>query len=1265
VVRTTQDIDIAEVPLSGTTLIEASAGTGKTYALAALYVRFLLESELSVDQILVVTYTRAATAELRVRIRRRITETLEALERGEEGLMPDDVILAGIVNKARDSAQSAQQRRVLKSALDGFDEAAIFTIHGFCQRVLKRHAFESGVSFDVELTEDQPLLLEEIACDYWSKQLALASEPLVEALIARNVEVETLVRFLRRVLANPELELAPGPRSTHVGPLERNFVAARARVAELWAEHKLSVLHFLLASGLNKNSYAPSSIRGTWSDTLDAIERCSAQDFGRKALEWFSNLTPSKLRAKTTKSGSVPEHAFFDACEELLRAAEALRRALDQNIVNYLHDFRDYALQELRERSEQRAVLGFEDLLSLLLQALKNERGAGLADIIRRNYRAALIDEFQDTDPIQFEVFQRIYAASNLARREARPALFFIGDPKQAIYAFRGADIFTYLAATRTVDRQHTQGVNYRSDPSVLRAIEALYMRAALPFAFSEIAFWPVQPRPGARDQFEGAALEFLFISRDAAQQAKPVSSAVLEKELPARIATEIAALLNSGTRLGDKPVGPHDIAVLCRTNAQAQAVQVALRERGVPAVLDCQESVFNSEMAEELDRLMWAMVEPGTPKRVRAALATIALGVTAEELVQLDQDEQTWDGWVERFHDLQELWQTQGFVRALRKLCDDCQVTKHLLGVVDGERRYTDLWHLSELLHEAEQRTRKGPRALLDFYRGMRAGLKTSESLPREAVQLRLESDSQAVTLTTIHKSKGLEYALVYLPFLWGSAGLWRDDELMPLFHDPEGRSPVLTLPGAAQAANKLAKDHAEREALAEGLRLLYVALTRAKHKLSVVWGRLGKVQDSALGYLLHQPPGTLAASGADVDVDTLRAATAKRISSLADAEMRADLEALAQAADSAVCVRELGAVDPRVQYKPPESASAALQKPHVDWPQRLLWRVGSFSSLVEGPYIRARASATPTLNDALDRDRDARAPRTAVLEERSHTTAERVRVPLADFPAGAAFGHWVHSIYERAEFQGEKAALEPIIAGVLTEYGAERKWLPGLRDAIYDSWHTPLAAAVDLSLPAANAHLPNLACLARDKYRTELEFTVPVVDPELASDDRAALRARQLAELIERHTSSDSERAYAQHVARLRFAPLRGFLRGFIDLVAEHEGRYFILDYKSNRLGDTPSDYQPAALEHTMLQHHYVLQYLLYTVAVHRYLTVRIHGYDYDQHFGGVYYLFIRGMSPSFAPGNGVYFARPARALIEALSDFLRTPRMPQDQP
>jgi exodeoxyribonuclease V beta subunit len=1244
-------LDLLAVSLEGTTLVEASAGTGKTHTIATLFVRLLLEKGFGVREILVVTYTRAATAELRLRIRRRLVETLECFSR--QPAAAEDPVLAALRERARGNDKLVEGQQRLADALRQFDEAPIATIHGYCQRVLAGYSFESGAAFDLRLLEDDRLLVNEVVQDFWANRLCAASELFAGHLRERGVTLGKLSQLVERALSNPDIALVPLPaaREQERAQLEQRLAAAAERAQASWRASSAELIRLLSDGRLHAARYKPEQIRGEWARELAMLSQLPLGALPK----CLPLLTPEALRKYAKKGKPAPVHAFFDDCQELHDARCALLASLDAELVEFRHALLAYARAELPRRKAQAGQLGFDDLLLQLRAALRSARGEALTARLRQLHPAALIDEFQDTDPVQCEIFSRIYAPD----RPEPGSLFLVGDPKQAIYAFRGADIFAYLKAAAGAPRASLP-INYRSDPRLLVALNTIWQRAERPFLWDEIEYQPVSAPANAIDRLGGplaerAPFELLFVPRTALDPAqdKPIPKSQLEACLPELVAAEIVGVLESGSTLAtdpagqSRPIAPRDIAVLCRTNRQAQRVQAELRKLGVPAVLDGDASVFDSELAGELMRVMSAMAEPGSAGELRAALATSLLGQNATDLARLEHDERAWDEWVRLFHELCELWQTRGFIRALHALLERCGVAERLLTRDDGERRYTDLMHLAELLHAEASSSKSGPLALLEWLRRMIQGESERMTLAASDMQIRLESDAQALTLTTIHKSKGLEYALVYCPFSWDGANLRGLDKEHPRFHDgPHGERLTLDLGAGDEAKPDPAhKTRAEQETLAEELRLLYVALTRAKQRVSVIWGALGDAKSSALGYVLHPTRDPLAGDA--------REAASQRLERLSDAELRRELDELAAAAGGAIEVREVVFREREPWRRPAVSEQGLAARVLLRSPADSL-RSHSFSRLAAESRVAAHAVEGQAI-EGIDRDEAARSPAAEALP------SPRPRVTLADFAAGASFGHLVHSIYEQIDFRVASAdeLLEPVGAA-LVAYGMPELSAPLLARALFESLRAPLCVS--------GLELPSLSVVPPEARIAELEFVFPI--PEPAAPSRAAVQqelfggrgaglasfsAKRLAALLAAEGKTQTERLYAERLRGLGFGPVSGYLRGFMDLVVQHAGRFYLVDYKSNHLGDHAEDYAQPKLMAAMFDHHYVLQALIYSLALHRYLARRQPGYDYARHFGGVYYLFVRGMSPEHALGSGVFAERPSPGLIAALDELL----------
>ena len=1205
-------LDPMAVPLEGLTLIEASAGTGKTYTIANLYLRLVVERGLTVDEILVVTFTEAATAELQDRVRRRLRAALDAAT----GRGADDE-MAVLLER---TSQTTVQRR-LQIALADFDEAAISTIHGFCRRMLQENAFESGVPFDIELEADQGPLHEELLADFWAREVAGADPLWVAALRGRKVTADSLGDLLRTAIASPDTAVIPERVDTKDGPaiFRMAFTAAR----EAWLAHRDAVEAELLHSpALKRSSYRAPTV----GSLIDDLDRWFADEDPRDPVppKNLERLTPDALARGTKKGQDPPTSPFFSACPALL----ATRQVFDHQLLRLRRRLVDYARAEHGPRKVERNCLSFDDLLHRLDGALTGEGGERLARTIRRRYRAALIDEFQDTDPVQYRIFRAIYGG----RREP---LFLIGDPKQSIYAFRGADVFAYLRAVADAgERGYTLGINWRSDPSLIRAVNGLFGRGEHPFVVDRIRFGPVAARPGSRDglRIDGQtppSLQIRFVPRDGSPGRPGTQGAITgdfsDKELPDRVAADIARLLSSGATLQrqdeDQPTDLRagDVAVLVRTNAQAMAMQRAMRRLRIPSVLRSQESVLTSDEAGELLTLLRAVHEPGDAGRVRAALATDLLGLTGDHIAALRDDDRAWEVWARRIRSWRETWEKGGFIQLFRRvleartktgtLTDAPPAHARLLGMVDGERRMTNLLHLAELVHRAEVQGRMGCGGVLRWLARHIADPKQQA----DAAELRLESDELAVQLVTIHKSKGLQYPVVYCPYLWKR---WRGDSDKPcVFHDPEQRDRATLDLGTGELAEH--RVLAGRESLAEDQRLLYVALTRAEHLCVTVWGAFTGAGSSPLGYLLHRPAGLIDPKRLDAN-----------LRGLDDDQLRADLQRIAAGTDGAIAVEDLS-MEPAPVAPPAEAGQQPLSARSARRSVRLPWWPSSFSRLAA-----SEEALTPDEAEGLDRDRAAEDPRT-----RRPDAVGEDRVVLWEFPKGARPGSCIHEIYEDLDFQTPDG-LTDLVKAKLGRFGLSAdRWGDTLAGAIRDSLATPLDVDTGRLV---------LAGISASQRVNEMEFIFPV-----AHGRGRRLTAGRLASVLGRHGGPAAR--YADRARGLGFGALRGYLRGFIDLTFEHEGRWYVADYKSNWLGEGRDHYDDVGIWSAMAGHHYVLQYLLYLVALHRFLRVRLPDYDPNRHLGGTYYLFLRGMDPSTGPARGVFEDRPPAALILELSAML----------
>jgi exodeoxyribonuclease V beta subunit len=1184
-----QVLNALECPLAGVNLIEASAGTGKTWTIAALYLRLLLEevngeAPPGIDSLLVVTYTKAATAELRERLRQQLTDFLEVLQGRQQG---SDFLQALAQRFAPGAARDLAVLR-LQEAITGFDGAAIYTIHGFCQRVLTDAAFESGQTFAAELVSDDDRLLVEVVDDFWRRRVV--TSPLLSQVLAEAGETpDGWLAEIRPWLAKPYLQM--------VMPVQRDLQQALQEVERCWQQLAADAVtlqggfDLLLATeGFKATSHSRVQLESSMAELQQWLaEPDSLPILGRDALKRLDKLRPEAL-VKAMKKGFVaPEHLLFQRIGDWLAAWDGYLAQLQLSLAGLKLELIAWVNEELARRRSQERVRSFDDLLTELGAALAAaDGGTQLAAAVARSFRVALIDEFQDTDPIQYDIFRSCFAL------QGRP-LFLVGDPKQAIYSFRGADIFAYLDARQDAPaaQQYSLDTNRRSDVPLVEVVNQLFGRVR-PFLLDAISYQPVHAAPSSGAVLEVADEDAAFTvlwqppegdkpqNKDSAARASAQGCAHEIARLLTLAGQDRAAIIKGDQR---RPLRGGDIAVLVSTHRQGEQMRQALAERGVASVALTQESVFASHEAAELLALLRAWAEPASESRLRAALVTELYGLDAARLLAEVEDETQWEVRLLANAADHQRWLEQGFMSAWRHFLAREQLPLRLLPLPDGERRLTNLSHLAELL-QSESDSRHGMAPLLAWLEGRVASPSGGED-----AMLRLESDAALVKIVTIHTSKGLQYPVVFCPYLWDGAlerrntSFWRYRKAGQAMLSPD----VL--------ADAAVRQQAGSEMLAEKLRLLYVALTRAQHRQYLAWGWVKDMQTAALSWLLH---------AADCpDLASLRELE------FSPAMLQQQLAALASRLPVALHLRQLEcglnplplAQDARQDY------SARLFQRPVYSP----WRVASFTSLTHGRSSKA--------NERPDHD--------GGLPELSADGGELLAVdsPFA-FPRGARAGTCLHAMFENIDFGMSDAQLQPVVAQQLRRHGFADSWQPAALQLLRQTLDAELAPGVRLADVPAGRKL------------VEMEFTLPV---------------RQLDVAALRRVLTDPANGLAQPLrtaaAGLDFRTVRGYLKGFVDLVFEADGLVYLVDYKSNHLGEQATDYATEPLLQSVAREHYYLQYLIYCVALRRYFSAR--GRDFAACFGGVRYLYLRGMGMA---GMGIWHDQPAQSLLAELDGLLR---------
>ena len=1300
-------LDPYRLELGGPQIVEASAGTGKTYTIGTLMLRLLLEDGPNgrpppgISEILVVTFTVAATAELRQRVRERLADALLQLETGARS-DKDPAFGDWLEARAGQQRQACAER--LRRALRDFDEAAVFTIHGFCQRVLRQYAFESGGDFSAELMPDESTLLRTVVHDFWAR-LTYDAPPLAVHWLQADgklglPQLESLGTKMARAPRLPRVPARAAAMALDrdgLWRLEETWREAWLAAADAWRAGGPAALELLAAAAeagdLSRVSYKPDKVRERWPERWAA--RFDPRTGPPLAVEGKELAHVAAGSMAVNKGGAEPRHPFFDACARWLSVWREAGEAVAPWAADVPHQLDDWLRRELPARKRQAGRQSFDDLVHRLRDALASgdDRSRRLTRRVRSRYRAALIDEFQDTDQVQWDIFRLVFAPGlDAAPAAAAPAdaadpvpppaapeppLLLVGDPKQAIYGFRGADVFAYLEALEQLgpERRHTLLENFRSDSSLVAAVNAVWGPVPRPFLFQQIPYVEVAARHGDRVLPPRPPLTLAYVPLQSVRGA--AAGKALAVEQARRAAARAAAtavrrllaeppLLERGSE-EPQPVTAADVAVLVRANREAERMQRVLRAHGVPSVLYSEASVLDQAEAAELVAVMAAMLDPADAGRVRAALAAPALGLGATELDALSRDEVAWEERVESFRRWQGVWRRWGLLPAVRQLLDEEEATARLLTLVDGERRLTNLLHLTELLHGVAFQAGLGPEGLAAWFQRVLADTRLREQALGDTAQLRLESDAGAVTVVTVHKAKGLEYPFVFCPFAWSScSGATPPCRL----HDLDGdRRPRLHIGPDLDPA---ARNHAASESLAEELRLLYVAMTRARHGLWLACGPFNGCEASALAYVLHAaalggaPAGE---SGAELAAwQAAVAAAAKAAVAGAVAADAADADPLWQSVRHLAAARpalihavRLGPADLQARGRAPAVAPPAADaraRTLSRRPRQTLSR-SSFTALARGGP--AAAAADPY--DGLDRDGVADG---AAAEEAAPPGRGAQRVPLADVAGGVRLGTGVHALLERIDF-GDPAGWPERARALARVRALPEEALAPLLAALEGVVRTPLGhgeLAFTLAEVPRRDRIDEMAYVLPVSLRVEDGRFRPRRAPQPpgageGAPAAAGVSTADLARALAAHPGGAMPADYPPRLRALGTPAVAGWLGGALDLVFRRAGpgeeRWYLLDWKSNRLGPTWDDYAPARLTAEMARHHYFLQAHLYAVALHRYLGLRLTGYAYERHFGGVLYAFLRGMRPD-SPGSGVLFDRPPRARLEALDALLR---------
>ena len=1187
------------LPLNQISLIEASAGTGKTYTIGSLYLRLLLKAgennfsrPLNVEEILVVTFTEMATEELKKKIRERITDAIDKLtafaETKDKSSFKNDEFLTAL-SQDLDIFEAIHR---LKLAEQNMDLAAIYTIHGFCRRMLMQYAFHSGIHFNLELIKDQSDLLVRFANEFWREHFYplpfemadfIANElgspdyvlSLLESDLGKNLIVDLENQQALSISITEFLHQYLGEYFKDIKALKDFWLESAGKISELITEELNKDYAKGEPKSLSRRSYNTSRL-AKWIEQVNAWANDSRDYVLNETL--MSYFTQSALGEKGEEGASpfiAPIFAELEERASALMSPDLLRRVI-------LYHYRQGLQQKLLDYKLNHQEKSFDDLLRLFCEALQGPQGNELAEMIRFQYPFAMIDEFQDTDSQQYAIFSKIYRDNP----EKNTGFIMIGDPKQAIYRFRGADIFTYLKASDEAQSRFELTKNYRSEKNLVDGVNALFDFPQSPFIYQNINFTAVDSSDDhLRFYLNGKAepaYRFYLTESDKVNKTEMAKICAISIQHWLKSAAENQAVFQNKDTC--KTLQPANIAVLVKNRYEAADVIQELQKLGIASgYLSDQSSVFDSHVAVELLRILKACLNVAE-RPILNAIATALFGLNAADIHQIQQNEADWQRWADSFAQYQQTWQRQGILVMLHQILLEQGISERLLSQATGERDLTDFLHLAEILQQAAT-LHESEAALLSWFE------KQIQGEGRQEAQIRLESERQLVKIVTIHKSKGLEYDLVWLPFLAvpskiptaGDINVYYSKERDETLWDMENRN-----------LNALYE-----ETFAEELRLLYVALTRAKYQMAFALPAQFDKKWNALHYVLSQGEiGKEIALSAPKDTETLLQAFKEK--------MRDNVE---------ICTKPNLEAFPTLSINPKnDELKAAEFTGNIEQD----WRITSFTSIEQGHrrqnyFAESAGKKHAIFDDAKDYDsQNAIEISTALLSENESN--------ILDLPRGKQVGTALHRHFENCYFSDLANTEE--IDKLRQSLQLDETFTEPLQNWLQQISHTPLSNEIGIAL----ADLANKDCIK------EMPFYLAIREHFDVEAFNRALKAHH-------HLPSEP----------LQFEQIQGMVRGSIDLVFRHNGKYYLVDYKSNFLGSTLADYNEDELKKEMLHSHYDWQYLIYTLALHRYLQSVMPKYDYARDFGGVFYLFLRGMNGE--PQSGVFYDRPSVELITEL--------------
>lgn len=1151
-------VDIETHPLQGISLIEASAGTGKTFTITHLYVRCLLETDYNVDQILVVTFTNAATQELKQRIQELIYQLWDYLN----GKQDNAETFCAMFECYQFDKKAI---RKLQVALINFDQAAIYSIHGFCQRVLNTFPIETHSLLHQQIIPNEKEIQQQAIRDYWRKKI-ISNDPVrLRWIISQWKEPDNLLADIQPLMEFESLVIKTEQQ------IDDRFKAINmddlwSELKQQWLDNKSEIYKFLLESkALNRSRVRKPTV----TKLLESLEGVFLESQPYRQIEKWELITTTKLKTCQNKNeDSSIDLVFFELAEAF---EEQHTEWIKLHKKSILVDAAKQVFDTVQQQKKEAQKISFNDLIKQL--SLELESTPSLGDKIKQLYPLAMVDEFQDTDFRQYHIFRALYNENN-----SDGTLILIGDPKQAIYSFRGADVFTYQQAKADTQKHYTLDINYRSTEPYVEMVNQIFKYNKNSFLLKNlIQFQPVNsPLNNKLQILENDQPVTPLVCWISKFDKAGINKGKATEYFAECCAREIYHILqNQSLQINGEICQASDLTILVKTGFQASTMQNKLASLGIKSALQTRDSVFDSDQAREMTLLLEVLINPSNISRLCGLLSTDLFGWNAVQISNLQQDSNQLTSLLEQFKNYQSSWTNKGFLPMFFRLMDDfksLQIGNHM----EGERRITNWLHIAELLQQESER-QSSHAQLLHWLQQQR---ELSARADNEAHQLRLESDKNLVHIVTIHKSKGLQYPVVFMPFMWDVRKL-NTQQACYNYHNDNGEKQVVLLDDEY-------RNQWQSEAEAEEVRLFYVAITRAKYRCYIGWGNIKGAGSSAIAHCLYSEnikQSRMHPNNLDFDQEQ---------------EVYTPFDSL-NINNQLVTIVQPRTFEP-VQVNSNNISEKNYQtkifKRHV----KQQWQISSYSQIATSGHS----------------DYTYRPDHDALTKPNTNESAETDSLNRFNFKKGAKAGNLLHDILENQIF--DQPVSETLIRQKCFDFGFDEVWVDCLKEWIEE---------------ILNSHIDDfkLAQLSSQQTLAEMEFYLSCNQ----------LQATELNALLHEYD-------YIQPQQHLDFVQINGFFKGFIDLTFEHDNKYYIADYKSNYLGQEYTDYTEDKCRQAMYEHHYHLQYLIYSLALHRFMKQRIKNYQYEKDFGGVYYLFLRGMSLT-EQGYGVFYHKPDIKIIESL--------------